>query len=435
MELNRRLDFLESYGQLHLDSSIERAWSTLHAVRDSCARVSDGVIDVGRRKGRVLVETLEGSYHGALARKETLDQKVHEGLQMLEGFLTDFESRAYDMKENALGMNPMDLLGQGRRRVDEGLGVAKDAVDAGLDMAWSAAESFEIAIERALAKAREQGLLKVHDLPHPWRINPHIIRGYRFHDSMAGCLRSALSFSNEFFNIWSHAIGLVIVLSIAFYFYPTSDHFTLSTKSDVFVAGIFFFAACKCLLCSTFWHTFNSIAEKKLIDRFACVDYTGISVLIAASIMTTEYTAFYCEPFWRWFWISTTASFGIAGMILPWNPTFNRHDLAWLRVLFYVSLAATGFLPGAQVIMHRGAEWALFFYAPIAKSLVVYLSGAMLYSLKVPERWFPGMFDYVGGSHNIWHVAVLAGILFHYSAMQEFFAKAFLRAVVQCSAY
>jgi adiponectin receptor len=397
--------------------------------------VSDGFIDVGRRKARVLVEILEGSYNEALARKETLEQKVHEGVHLLEDLLTEFESRAYDMKENAMGINPFGLIDEGRRRVDEGLEMAMEVVDAGLDMAWGAAETIEIAIERALAKAQQQGLLNVHDLPDPWRINEHIIRGYRFNDSMIGCLRSALTFSNEFFNIWSHAIGLLIVLSIAFYFYPTSDHFILSTKSDVVMAGIFFAAACKCLLCSTFWHTFNSIAEKDLVHRFACVDYTGISVLIAASIMTTEYTAFYCEPFWRWFWISTTATFGIAGMILPWNPTFNRNDLSWVRLTFYVSLAATGMLPAMQVTMLRGWEWTRFFYAPIIKSLFVYLAGAVLYTLKIPERWRPGMFDYVGGSHNIWHVAVLAGILFHYSAMQEFFANAFLRAVIHCSVY
>lgn len=29
------------------------------------------------------------------------------------------------------------------------------------------------------------------------------------------------------------------------------------------------------------------------------------------------------------------------------------------------------------------------------------------------------MFDYIGGSHNIWHIAVLGGILYHYNAMQH----------------
>jgi adiponectin receptor len=391
-------------------------------------------MDAGRRKARILVDILEDGYTDVLGRKETLEQKVLEGLKLMESLLVDYESRAYDLKEHGIG-SAYHLLDEGRHKVNEGLEIAKEVVDEGLDMAWRAAESIEIAVEAALAKAREQGLLKVHELPAPWRINQYIIHGYRFQPSLTGCACSIFTLSNELFNIWSHLIGLIIVLTIAFFVYPMSEHFSLATKTDVVIAGIFFAAACKCLICSTIWHTFNSIAKQSYVERFACVDYTGISVLIAASIMTTEYTAFYCEPFWRWFWIGTTASFGIAGTILPWNPTFNAYDMAWLRVAFYVGLAGTGCFPVVQLIYARGLTWAIFFYSPIFKSLAVYLIGAVLYACRIPERWCPGMFDYLGGSHNIWHMAVLAGILFHYMAMQEFFAKAFMRAFLQCSVY
>lgn len=85
--------------------------------------------------------------------------------------------------------------------------------------------------------------------------------------------------------------------------------------------------------------------------------------------------------------------------------------------------------------MSRGTEFVFEFYSPIGKSILVYVSGALVYASKVPERWFPGMFDYIGGSHNLWHCAVLGGILFHYSAMQEFFAQAFERAEGGCPAY
>jgi len=168
---------------------------------------------------------------------------------------------------------------------------------------------------------------------------------------------------------------------------------------------------------------------------FACVDYTGISLLIAASIMTTEYTAFYCEPVSRWIYMVTTALLGLGGVVLPWHPRFNGQDMAWVRVAFYVALSATGFLPVLQLSLTRGPDAAFEFYTPIAKSLSVYLLGAVVYASKVPERWCPGMFDYVGGSHNLWHVAVLGGILFHYSAMQTFFSHAFRLAMDGCTAY
>ena len=70
----------------------------------------------------------------------------------------------------------------------------------------------------------------------------------------------------------------------------------------------------------------------------------------------------------------------------------------------------------------------MYFYALLMKSMIVYITGAVIYASQVPEKWFPGLFDYVGGSHNIWHFAVLGGILFHYFAMMEFFQGAFRRA-------
>ncbi|KAI9690639.1 MAG: hypothetical protein M1820_009946 [Bogoriella megaspora] len=449
-ELNRRLDFLETYGHLSLSLSLSPplslSYETLTSVRDACAEISSNALDTSRRRARVLVDVLEERYQEAVARKETLEQKVCEGVRVMEGMLGEFERRAY--AGMAVGREELrDLVGEGRRRVDEGLekarGVvdegierAREVVDEGLERARRAREGLKGKIEMAIMRARETGLLQYHEMPDPWRVNPHILKGYRFNECKTDCIRSMLSVSNELVNIWSHLIGLIIVLSIAFYFYPLSPNFSSSTTSDIFIAAVFFFAACKCLVCSTVWHTMNSIAEQTLMERFACVDYTGISFLVAASIMTTEYTAFYCEPFWRWAWMLTTAIFGIAGSILPWHPTFNRADMSWARVAFYVTLAATGFFPVVQLAYSRGADWAIYFYLPITKSVMVYLVGAILYAGKVPERWFPGAFDYVGGSHNIWHFAVLGGILFHYHAMHHFFEMAFLRAGTEaCSVY
>jgi adiponectin receptor len=434
-ELERRLDFLENYGNLNINAGISNAYATLQAVRARCSQVSGEVIGEGRRRAKIMVETVESRYQDALAAKETLNEKVNTGMGLLEGMLSDFERRAYKMREQGFAGAAGSLMDEGRRVLDEGFERAKEVVDEGIERARKATETLEEHIEHAIAQAREHGLIKYHDLPVPWRVNPHIVRGYRFTETKIDCVRSMFGISNELVNIWSHAIGLIIVLAIAFYFYPTSVNFSLSTKTDVFIAAVFFFAACKCLVCSTMWHTMNSVADQTLMERFACVDYTGISLLIAASIMTTEYTAFYCEPVSRWVYMTATAILGIGGVILPWHPTFNRFDMAWARVAFYVTLGATGFAPVLQLNMTRGGAWAWEFYAPIAKSITVYLVGACVYASKVPERWYPGAFDYIGGSHNLWHFAVLGGILFHYVAMQEFFSGAFRRAENGCVVY
>ncbi|GAB7366895.1 hypothetical protein MBLNU230_g1256t1 [Neophaeotheca triangularis] len=435
-DLGRRLEMMETYGHLKIDEGMKAALSTLHAVHDSCTHVGDEVIDAGRRRAKVLVDILEARYRGALARKETLEQKAQEGIKMMEGILTDFERKAYDMRQAYFTSSASEMLDSGKAYMDNASTKASEIIHEGADAARRAKERARLKVEAAIAHAREHGLITYDHLPEPWRMNPHIVKGYRFSETKAECIRSCFTLSNELVNIWSHAIGLVIVLAIAFYFYPLTPAFTSASNTDILIAGVFFFAAAKCLVCSTVWHTMNSICHQTLMERFACVDYTGISLLVAASIMTTEYTAFYCEPTSRWLYLSMTLALGTAGTILPWHPTFNRADMAWARVGFYVSLAATGFLPVAQLTMERGLAEVIYFYAPITKSVAVYLVGALLYAAKIPERFCPGGFDYVGGSHNIWHLAVLGGILFHYSAMQSFFVEAFRRAEeVGCSVY
>ncbi|KFH42316.1 hypothetical protein ACRE_069790 [Hapsidospora chrysogenum ATCC 11550] len=438
-ELERRLEFLENYTDFSsADSSFSRAFSTLQAVRTRCSHASGEVIGEGRRRLHIMVETLEARYQETLAAAESLNEKAHVAVDLLEGMLSDFENRAYKLRERGLinAANAAEVfMDEGRRVANESIERAREVVDEGLERARRAAYSLEEHIQQAILQARETGLLVYEDLPTPWKNNPHIRRGYRFTESRLEAVRSVFNLSNEFINIWSHVIGLVLVLSVALYFYPSSANFSLSTKTDILVAGVFFVMACLTLVCSTVWHTMNAVADVDAMSMYACVDYTGISLLIAASIMTTEYTAFYCDPLSRWIYMGLSAFLGVGGVILPWHPKFNGADMAWARVAFYVGLALTGFMPILQLHVTHGPDFVYDFYSPIFKSLGVYLGGAVIYASKIPERWCPGWFDYIGGSHNLWHAAVLGGILFHYTAMQEFFANAFHRAEAGCPAY
>lgn len=432
-DLGRRLEMMESYGHVKIDEGMRKAHSTLHAVHDRCIQVSDDILDAGRRRAKIMVEVLESRYHDALARKDTLEQKAQEGIKILESVCSDLERRAYDMRELSLAAKASEMFDSGIAYMDTASSKAAEVITEGAEAARRAKELMRNKIETAIEQARKNGVISYDVLPEPWRVNPHITSGYRFSETKLECIRSPFTtFSNETVNIWTHAIGLIIVLAIAFYVYPSTPAFSQATKFDIFVAGVFFFAACKCLVCSTIWHTMNSISNQTLMERFACVDYTGISLLVAASIMTTEYTAFYCEPISRWLYLSTTFALGTMGTILPWHPTFNRADMAWARVGFYVTLATTGFVPVFQLTMQRGWDETSYFYAPLVRSIIVYLSGALLYAAKLPERWSPGLFDYAGGSHNIWHLAVLGGILYHYVAMQSFFSEAYKRAGLDC---
>ncbi|KAL9616030.1 MAG: hypothetical protein Q9160_009056 [Pyrenula sp. 1 TL-2023] len=426
-ELGTRLQWLDEYRQAsiaQLDSKLKQGYAALEAVRESCSCASSELIwGAAKQRAAILVETLEKHYNDMVVKTGTLEQKAQASMRLLETFLADLEARTFAHQDDLSA-----ALDKGWKRVDSTFNHAREVVDEGIDRARRAKESLKESVSHALSRASETGLILYEDLPHPWRVNPHIQKGYRFTESKLECVYSIFKPSNETVNIWSHAIGLIVVLAIAFYFYPSSSTFPLSSSADILITACFFAAACKCLICSVTWHTMCAISDKTLLERFACVDYTGISLLVAASILSTEWTAFYCEPVSRAVYMTLTIVLGIAGTILPWHPTFNRQDMAWARVAFYISLAATGFAPVIQLNITRGPEWSFYFYAPIAKSLAVYVFGACVYAAQIPEKWFPGCFDYFGGSHNIWHLAVLGGILFHYTAMHDFFHTAFRMA-------
>lgn len=402
------MDHLEKYGNLKFDQGIERAWSTLQDVRQECGRMGGEVIDEGKRRAKAIVDILESRYHEALEAKDTLPGKVAASVYFLDELLQDFEGRAHASLDRKI-----------------------DRARRGMEAVVGAKDMLADSIERAIASAKERRLITYEELPVPWRVNPHILNGYRFTESKVECVKSVFcSFSNETCNIWSHGLGFFMVLAIAFYFYPSSQMFHYHTTADKLINGLFFLAAAKAMACSTIWHTFAAIAHQDVMERFACVDYSGISLLIAVTIMTTEYTAFYNEPVSRWIYMTATCLFGISGVILPWQPIFNRADMRVYRVVFYATLGATGAFPVIQLCLTRGPAWVGLFYAPVLKSVAVYLVGAVFYALQIPERWYPGCFDWVGGSHNIFHCMVVCGILFHWYAMHDLFHLALGRMPV-----
>jgi adiponectin receptor len=128
------------------------------------------------------------------------------------------------------------------------------------------------------------------------------------------------------------------------------------------------------------------VVDVNAIFMFACVDYTGISLLITASIMTVECTAFFCEPLSQWLYMGLSAFLAGGGVVLPWQPRFNGADMAWSHVVFHVGLALTGFMPILQLYMTRRPKFVYDFYSAISESILVYLGGAMVYTSKIPER-------------------------------------------------
>lgn len=44
---------------------------------------------------------------------------------------------------------------------------------------------------------------------------------------------------------------------------------------------------------------------------------------------------------------------------------------------------------------------------------ILNFSGAAIYAVRIPERWYPRLFDICGASHQIMHILVACGAMSH----------------------
>jgi adiponectin receptor len=238
--------------------------------------------------------------------------------------------------------------------------------------------------------------------------------------SAAECWYSLFYFHNETCNIWTHLLGFIGLFSVGTYELFFSDRMANVPLKDQFVFVVFILAACKCLMCSTVWHTLSGISNLKVYRQVACLDYVGISVLICASIMLCEYYGFYCDEPIRNIYITATSTLAVIGMSMPFQAWFDKHELRWLRIAFFVALASTGAIIIGHLALVRGAVETFSWLLPVFKSLACYVAGVIIYGNQFPEKFWPGKFDHIGHSHQFWHLFVCGGIWYHYQAALAF---------------
>ncbi|SJX60030.1 related to IZH3-membrane protein involved in zinc ion homeostasis [Sporisorium reilianum f. sp. reilianum] len=286
-------------------------------------------------------------------------------------------------------------------------------------------EAEERLYQLAVQMARNgQELIHYEHLPAFFRNNEHILSGYRFIpvENWPALLRSTFQVHNETGNIHTHLWGLAAIVPL---FWPSKGLDDQTTPMDRLVQTVYLFAAAKCLTLSVSWHVMAGCSDRKWFERFACVDYTGIAWLVAASIWTIVYNCFYCQPNLALFYSFTTLVVGLAGAILPWAEWFNeRRNKNW-RIAVFLTMAFTALAPFSHAAFEHRLAKTIAFFSPIFPSLAFYVGGLVFYATQFPESWAPGKFDTWGHSHQVWHVGIVLAIVFHYRAALLFHANRF----------
>ena len=173
------------------------------------------------------------------------------------------------------------------------------------------------------------------------------------------------------------------------------------------------------ILCFSFSASFHSIGSMSathhnILNRF---DYGGISLLISGSCYPPYYYFFYYSQKLKIFYLSEITIFGIGTFLYSLTDDFNKPKRRSLRGILFLIF---GLCTGIPVLHMAFFGDKIKGYNPGIKLInwylggISYVVGALLYILRYPEKKFPGIFDYIGASHQIFHILVFFGAFFHF---------------------
>jgi adiponectin receptor len=170
-----------------------------------------------------------------------------------------------------------------------------------------------------------------------------------------------------------------------------------------------------CLLTSASCHWFCCHCQSTN-DVVWKLDYLAIAGLVCTSFFPPVYYAFMCTPHWRNLYLSAIVILSVATGVISLFPKFNHPTYQPLRAGVFSGMALSGIVP----CFHKAAflHPEPIAYRTTACELgmgLIYIAGAVVYAMKVPEKWLPGRFDIIGHSHQILHVLVVVGACLHYN--------------------
>ncbi|VDN04706.1 unnamed protein product [Thelazia callipaeda] len=256
-------------------------------------------------------------------------------------------------------------------------------------------------------------------LPEWLQDNEYLRTGHRPPlPSFGSCFKSIFSLHTETGNIWTHMYGCMAFIGAAAWFLTRPS--TLIQLEEKVVFGTYFVGAIACLGLSFAFHTVqcHSVEVGKLFSK---LDYTGISLLIVGSFIPWIYYGFYCRMLPMIIYLSMISFLGIAAVIVSLWDKFAQPRYRPLRASIFIAMGLSSIVPALHILITDGISYLLNELSLLWLILmgVLYISGAVLYATRTPERCFPGKFDLWLQSHQLFHMFVIAAALVHFYGISK----------------
>lgn len=270
-------------------------------------------------------------------------------------------------------------------------------------------------------------LLKIHEVDDIYRSNPFILTGYRDKTSFFGCLKSVLLLHNETINIWSHLLGFIFFVGIflrdILFLIPAKQSGVEVTQTDFFVLCTLIICYQACMILSSLYHTFTCHSPQ-WSGTCLTLDLIGIIMALLATYLSGIYYAFWCEPYWRDFYLTTVGGFFIVATMAQFIPKFGDEKNANFRIGLFTFWAIYGIIPTIHwVLLHENTLNHPLVSVMLPKILIMYMicgCAFFFYITKFPERVIPGLVDIVGHSHQWWHIFMFLALYFWHNTGMTF---------------
>ncbi|KAH8277250.1 hypothetical protein KR026_008130 [Drosophila bipectinata] len=295
-------------------------------------------------------------------------------------------------------------------------GVLSDEIDLGA-LAHNAAEQAEEFVRKVWEASWKVCHYK--NLPKWLQDNDFLHRGHRPPlPSFRACFKSIFRVHTETGNIWTHLLGCIAFIGVALYFISRPSVEIQTQEKLVF--GAFFIGAIVCLGFSFAFHTL-SCHSVEMGRLFSKLDYCGIALLIMGSFVPWLYYGFYCHYQPKVIYLSVVCVLGVLSIVVSLWDKFSEPGLRPLRAGVFMSFGLSGVIPAVHYSIMEGwfSQMSRASLGWLILMGLLYITGALLYALRVPERWFPGKFDIWGQSHQIFHILVIAAAFVHYHGISE----------------
>lgn len=253
----------------------------------------------------------------------------------------------------------------------------------------------------------------------PWlQDNPDVLSFYRSNYTLRACLRSMFRLHNETQNIWSHILGaLLFVMLLATR--PALD--AMQTTQLAGYAAMFGLSAAA--------HCLAALPSEGMVEALFVADRVAIGVGLFMSTFAAGHYHFACLPDVQRAFCG--ASVAVLLLTAAYAARVRLADAGRTQLLFALQLllALVPILREAAepAPTPRMAELQAGVLSAAAAVFVCCVASAFFYALRIPERFAPGKFDLVCGSHFLMHCTSLASALACFWGVTEWQRLAVLR--------